>query len=1175
MTDLATQRHDLADLNARYSSDSGEFLFTGVQALVRLPFEQLRVDRKAKLRTAALVSGYQGSPLGTFDSALAAQKELLAEYDVVHRPGLNEELGATAVMGSQLAPGLGSSNYDGVVGIWYGKAPGLDRAGDAIRHANYAGTSAMGGAIALVGDDPSCKSSTVPSSSDYAMSELHMPVLYPGTVQEVLDFGRHAIAVSRATGLWSALKIVTPVADGTGSALVHQDRLSPVIPTMEVAGSLYVPTPRADFVWHPLTIEEEIYNVRLPLARQYAELNPSLNQVTVDPRDAWLGIIAPGRIYYEVMAALSSLGLGEADLARHGIRVLRLGMIYPLDRDLIHRFAEDVDDLLVVEEKRPFLESAIRDILYGSTRAPRVLGKTDDDLQPLIPNFGSLEADKLTKPVARVLQRRIDASNLRLPMMAQDRKLLTILPPRTPYFCSGCPHSTGTKAPAGALVGTGIGCHGMAPLMAPERVGNILGATQMGGEGSQWIGIEPFVSDDHLIQNIGDGTYFHSGALAVRAAVAAESNITYKILYNATVAMTGGQDAGGSIPVPELAGTLLLEGVKQVIITTDDVKKYRRVKLPKGVAVWPRSRIIAAQEDLAKIPGVTALIHDQECAAELRRDRKRGRSPDPEMRIVINERVCEGCGDCGDVSNCLSVQPAETDFGRKTKIHQSSCNKDFTCLDGDCPSFLSVTPRKRGPQKSAKPVTRASGGGRRMPLLELADLQEPTPVVPVERFTVRMPGIGGTGVLTISQLLSTAAMLDDHYVSGVDQTGLSQKAGPVVSQLTISTTPVSDAGVASDTEVDTYLVFDLLVALSEKNLAAVSENQTVVVASTSRTPTGAMVIDTDVAYPQPGSLQAELDGRTRRPQNIYLDAQGAALGLFGDAVTSNVIVLGSAFQQGCIPISADSIEQAIEINGAAVQANKLAFRWGRMIVQDQERVAAAMSVSEGQVPALSAEDLATIGSLDVGQLGRTLRSRVPELVLFQDRALATRYINVVSRVAKAERAIGHEEFVVTESVARFLYKLMAYKDEYEVSRLMDPALLEPLVSADVGEDVRISYNLHPPFLRAWGMNRKLRLGPWFRPALGALAAGKKVRGTPFDPFGYSEVRRTERALIEDYIYMVGEVADALTVQNRSAMLRLVGLPDMVRGYEEIKLANVRNYRQAVEEQRLICGLASL
>jgi indolepyruvate ferredoxin oxidoreductase len=1171
MTDVIGTRPvgPAADLDAKYREETGSFFFTGVQALVRAPLDQMRIDRRAGLRTAAFISGYQGSPLGGYDLELSRHKQLLDDLSIVHVPGLNEELGATAVMGSQLASTFPGQKFDGVVGIWYGKSPGLDRSGDAMRHAAYAGTSRTGGVLALTGDDPACKSSTLPSSSEWALADLHMPILHPGNVQEILDLALHGVALSRTSGLWSALKVVTAVADGSSNIEVGLDRIAPVIPELIWKGAPYVPKVTGR-VGPPYTtpIESEIYEARLELARMYGAEN-NLNRVTHDTPTPWLGIAAPGRNYHEVLEALHVLGLSAADLRQYGIRLFQINMLYPLDPAVLRRFAEGLEEILVIEEKRPFVEMHIRDALYGLANAPRVIGKRDPEGVALVPGSGALDADLLAGPLRRRLSERIDASRLApltSPASVLMQRQIDVLPSRTPFFCSGCPHSTGAKAPEHSLVGAGIGCHGMVTFMDPGRFGTITGNTQMGGEGVQWVGVEPFVDTDHFIQNLGDGTFAHSGSLTIRQAVAAKSHMTYKILYNGAVAMTGGQDASGAMPVDRLATWLLCEGVSRVLITTDEVDKYKGVALADGVEVWDRSRIIEGQQMLAKTAGVTVLIHDQQCAAEKRRDRKRGLAADPAMRVIINERVCEGCGDCGVKSNCLSVQPIETEFGRKTAIHQSSCNKDYSCLAGDCPSFITVVPKKR--RARTRRPTRAEGGARRRPPIDAADLPVPAPIVPVDDMTIRMPGIGGTGVVTAAQILGTAATLDGKYVGGLDQTGLSQKAGPVVSDLRITTSAIEGTNKVTAGCVDLYLVFDLLVGLAPSNLIAVSPERTVAVVSTAKTPTGAMVGDVHATYPDQDALRADVDSVTRAGVNRYLDAVALTDGLFGESTTANVFQLGVAYQAGAIPIRPEAIEQAIELNGAAVEANRLAFRWGRMWAIDPERVRAASVTATDHLPKPSATLEAAIAAADLGngELSRLVHLRAADLAVYQNEKYAIRYLDVVVK------AKGSGEASFTEAVARYLYKLMAYKDEYEVARLHLEEAARLQIENAIGHDVVVSYNLHPPLLRSMGLKNKLKLGPWITPVLRGLRAGKRLRGTAVDPFGYAKVRRVERSLIKEYIGAITALAPKVTTANARAATELAALPDLVRGYEDIKLNNVERYHYEFARLRSQLGV---
>ncbi|MGH3267191.1 MAG: indolepyruvate ferredoxin oxidoreductase family protein, partial [Trebonia sp.] len=788
-------------LDRRYLADAGAVHLTGVHALVRLALDVRRADSLAGGHHGALyISGYEGSPLAGYDLELGKHAGLLKEHDIVFRPAVNEELAATAVQGTQLASTMADKRVDGVTGFWYGKSPGLDRASDALRHANLCGTHHAGGAVAFVGDDPTAKSSTVPGASELLLADLGIPTLYPANPQEILDFGLHAVAMSRASGLWTALKIVTNVADGSGTVQVDPARLTRSMPSREIDGRPFTHTVTARLAGPTvLELERSRNGPRLELARRYAEMN-RLNTIAGAVADARIGIIAAGKSYADVRQSLRMLGLDADELDRRGIRLLRLGVVYPLEPRTIAQFASGLDEIIVVEEKRPFIETAVKELLFGKRDVPVVTGKQAPDGSSMIAAHGELGPDA----IADVLSARILAHGHAPSVQAwhdnrKTRPSRTALPlaVRTPYFCSGCPHNSSTKTPSGSLVGAGIGCHGLALLMSPDLVGDIAGLTQMGGEGAQWLGMSPFLARTHMLQNIGDGTFHHSGSLAVRAATAAGVDITYKLLYNSAVAMTGGQHAEGQMTVAEIAHAMIAEGVKKIIVTTGDPKSYRRRALPRGVEVWHRDRLVEAQEKLATLGGVTMLIHDQECATELRRKRKRGLVPDPVERIMINERVCEGCGDCGVQSNCLSVHPVDTEFGRKTRIDQSSCNKDLSCLKGDCPSFLTITPGKPRPVK-------------RVAALDAASLGEPevSPLTELGQHTTRILGIGGSGVVTVSQILSAAAANAGLHVQSLDQTGLAQKGGAVVSDIKISHTPLDGANKAAADEADLYLGAD-------------------------------------------------------------------------------------------------------------------------------------------------------------------------------------------------------------------------------------------------------------------------------------------------------------------------------------------------------------------------------
>ncbi len=1143
------------ELSDRYLAASGSVFMSGIQALARIPIEQLRRDRLVGHNSAALVSGYPGSPLGGFDQELARALRLVSDLPIVHQPAVNEELGASAVMGSQLASTRPDVRYDGVVGIWYGKAPGLDRATDALRHGVFAGSSSGGGALALVGDDPAAKSSTMPSSSDAALVDLHMPILYPGTIAECLELGLHGIAMSRATGLWSALKIVTPIADGTGTVELPVLAGELVIPRHNNPdGSLWVPHPSAQFLGPRMVeVEREFHEIRSDLARQYGAMN-RLNRTTTNPVDAWLGIVATGFTYFQVLEAFRRLGLADLDaIAGAGIRLAHLRMPVPFDVQQVASFAKGLDEIFVIEEKNPTLERLIRDCLYDATVRPKVFGKHGPDGAELLPSYGLLSADVITPALRHRLQDRLQ--DRLVPAPPVPRELIPLSVNRTPFFCSGCPHNWGTKVPEGSVVGMGTGCHGMTLLMDEERVGESIGITAMGNEGAQWLGMAPFVVTDHVFQNFGDGTYFHSGQLAVQAAIGAGANVTFKILYNDTVAMTGGQVTAHRVGVPELAQLLLTHGAKEVVVTTDDVLEYRGVALPKGVALLDRTKLIEVQERLAKVKGVTVIIHHQGCAAEIRRGRRRGTVAKPTKRVVINHRICEGCGDCGDVSNCLSVQPAATPLGRKTQIDQASCNVDLSCLHGDCPAFMVVEVDED-----------ANSGQQARALLTMDSATIPPPrLTNRAATTVRLSGIGGTGVVTAAQMLGTAALLDGLEVDGVDQTGLSQKAGPVISDLVISQSgSPRRSNLIGRQQADVLVAFDELVAASDGAIGVGLAGHTKVFASTAITPTGRQITNPALDSPSLQDFDQRFSARADGDDVCSLHALHLAAALTGTASTANTLLLGVAFQSGEIPVSIEAFEQAIRLNGVAVEANLAAFGWGRQWFVERDRVEelAADSGStalEVVVPPLSASLIAQVDQLGLGLDSTALVSMLSsDLVAYQDEAYAERFLALVSQ-AEATGEAG-----LVEAVARNGHKLMAYKDEYEVARLMlsEDGLVPIADVPGVANKPQFTWQLHPPMLRALGMKRKLSFSARSRPVFGALARGKKLRGTAKDPFGRAEVRKIERQMVEEYESAINLVCAALRKGSIdvTAAVEIAGLPDQVRGYEDLKLRRATAYR---------------
>ena len=1156
----------LADfrLEDRFVRDEGDVAMSGVQALLRILMDQLRADRRDGLNNAAMVSGYRGSPLGGIDTLMSSNAEELAANNIEFIPGLNEDLGATTVWGSQLANRNFDGKFDGVLGMWYGKAPGVDRSGDAIRHANVCGVDPKGGVLLVAGDDPASKSSTLASESEFALLHFQTPILYPGTVQEVADYGRIGYELSRYSGLWVSLKIVTNVADGYSTIKVGPGRVQMKRPDFEWDGGPWQHT-QQDALFGPFAVRQEleIHEGRLEATDAFIRLN-QLNTTSGATSDARIGLVAAGKTYYDLREALDRMGLNDAALEQRGIRIYKPAVVWPLQPDGVREFAQGLDTIVVVEEKRAFVEMFMREILYGSTNAPVILGKRDSDNGFWFPGHGEMDADLIARKIRPFLVERLgeeavgpavrERVTIPVALGAPDTKKQSN---RTPSFCSGCPHNRSTWVPEGSEAGGGIGCHGMAS-MTPTR--NVKGTTQMGGEGVQWVGAAPFVTMEHRFQNIGDGTFHHSGSLAVRQAIAAGTNVTFKILYNAAVAMTGGQDVDGGMEVPELTRSLEAEGAAKIMVLTHDTEKYGTAPdFAQGTDVWHRDRLDEAQRILRDVPGCTVLIYDQPCAAELRRDRKRGKVAEPAMRVFINEAVCEGCGDCGEKSSCLSVQPVETEFGRKTAIHQSSCNKDFTCLDGDCPAFIEVIPGGSIPQKSA------------LALAEIGD-DQPEPDR-LDEGNVLMMGIGGTGVVTVNQLLATAALLDGKEAHGLDQTGLAQKGGPVVSNLKIrrpdSELVLGEANKIATGEADAYIVFDLLSGTNPTNLEKAMPGRTVALVSSSKVPTGAMVRDTSAEYPEWSALQSTIDSATVPEKNVYYDAGNLSDNLFRSHMPANIIVLGSAYQSGVVPISASAIERAIELNGVAVEMNTQAFRIGRQIVLEPDFLDALDIERVGKVGreakvSAAVETLVQMVPSPSEELERLLKIRAADLIDYQSGGYARTYIERVAKVRSAEASMG-QDTRLSETYARYLYKLMAYKDEYEVARLHRSKEFHRAVQEQFGDASKVTYKLHPPSMRRLGMDQKIGLGRSGDLAFALLRRMKFLRGTPLDLFGNTAHRKMERALTDEYLDMIETLIVDLRPETYDKAVAVAELPDIIRGYEGVKEANVEKFKQAAKE----------
>ncbi len=1157
-----------------FNQEEGEIHLGGIDALVRLTLDQVRTDARRGLKTGMFVSGYRGSPLGMLDNALVKQQKLLLEHNINFVDGINEDLAATAVWGTQMLHTVGRQKFDGVTGLWYGKAPGVDRSGDALKHANYTGIGKNGGVLAIAGDDPSCKSSSLCSQSEPMLYHLGMPSLYPANVQEILDLGLHGYNMSRLSGVWVGMKIVTNVADGTGTANVSPERLNFVTPDLMFDGQKFTPNMNLgmNVRAEALEMEQSLYTRRLEVAKRYAREN-NLNNVVFRNPDAWLGIITAGKTYNDLNQAFLEMGLDDAALRQYGIRILKMGMLFPMEPTVVRDFAQGLEEIFVIEEKRPFLEMFAKQVLYGSANAPRIVGKFDEEEQELLPHYGEFESDIIVRALLKRMSRKTRVESAenwlkRLDEIHARNKLPTAN--RTAWYCSGCPHNSSTQAVDGSIVSAGIGCHTMAMWMGR----NVVMGTHMGAEGTQWIGMAPFTEAKHIFQNMGDGTYAHSGSLAIRYAASTNVNITFKLLRNAHTSMTGGQAIQGEVPVVNMVSDLLANGVKKIIVTTDEPSRFAGVSLPGGTEVWHRDRLDEAQRALAATPGTTVLLHDQECAAELRRARSRGKAEEPVEVTVINERVCEGCGDCGEKSNCMSVEPVQTEFGRKTRIHQSSCNKDFSCVKGFCPSFLTITPNPAPVADGAKKKKKG-----RIPALEQT---LPEPVNKVDDsfgFGIHVMGIGGTGSVTVVATIANAARLEGKHVIGLDQTGLAQKGGAVISDIKITRAPFKGSNKVSDGRADLYLGFDILNATDPKNLDKCHPERTIAVVSTTQTPTGQMVSNRQVIFPAISGLTAGINRVTRRAENVFLDGQAMAEGLFGDAMATNNFMVGVAFQAGTIPLKAESIEQAIRNSGVAVEMSLAAFRWGRMVVVDRAFVEAEIAKAKagGSVikihtaPKMSAAAQAVVDAIGAqGEVKRLVEIRVPELIAFQDEAYARRYAEVIQRVVAAEQHVVRDS-QLSAAAARYLYKLMAYKDEYEVARLhTDPAFLADL-DAQFPHGYSVKYNLAPPLLAktdpATGELQKKVYGGWVFKAFKQLAGFKKLRGSALDIFGKTAERRQERQLIDDYIKLLDLIVARLSPANHGAAVALASVPDEIRGYGHVKEKNLAAAK-ALQAERL-------
>jgi indolepyruvate ferredoxin oxidoreductase len=1166
-----TTKADLAaaSLDDKYTVERGRVFLTGTQALIRLLMLQRVRDQQAGLDTAGFVSGYRGSPLGALDQSLARARAHLEAHHIRFQPGVNEDLAATAIWGSQQVTMFQKAKYDGVFGMWYGKGPGVDRCGDVFKHANAAGTSRHGGVLVLAGDDHAAKSSTLPHQSEHIFKACLIPVLNPSHVQDYLDLGLHGYAMSRYSGLWVAFKCVTDIVESGASVVVDPSRIQARIPA-----DFVLPAGGLNIRWPDGILEQEarILDYKVYAALAYAREN-GLDKVIFDSPKARLGIITTGKSFGDVMQALADLGIDQ-EIARHiGLRVYKVAMSWPLEPQGARRFAEGLEEILVVEEKRQLIEYQIKEELYNwkeGVRAPRVVGKFDDSGewsrsggQPAGTWLLPAHYEHSPAMVARAIAQRLTKLGLTEKLGSQFRERLAFLDfkekllakPRVtairqPYFCSGCPHNTSTRVPEGSRATAGIGCHFMAVWM--NR--NTATFTHMGAEGAPWIGQAPFTDEKHIFANLGDGTYFHSGLLAIRAAVAARVSMTYKILYNDAVAMTGGQRHDGPLDPAMISRQIAAEGVTPIVVVTDEPQKYPHgTAWAPGVTVRHRDELDRVQRELRETPGVSAIIYDQTCASEKRRRRKRNEYPDPAKRVLINEMVCEGCGDCSVKSNCLSVEPLETEFGRKRAINQSSCNKDYSCLKGFCPSFVTV---EGGRLKKGKSSTVAADDDFPMEDPKLAELKNP--------YGILVTGIGGTGVITIGQIVGMAAHLEGKGVSVLDMSGLAQKYGAVTSHVQIAARAEDIHATRLDTGgAHLLLGCDLVVSASTESIAKLAPSRTRAVVNATVTPTAEFVKNPN--WQLPGSdLQRDIVDSAKDAD--FVAATELATGLMGDTIATNMFMLGYAYQKGWVPLARASLERAIELNGVAVEFNKKSFAWGRRAAVDPERVR-RIAQPAGVIP---------IDQHLSRNLDELIERRARFLAEYQNAAYADKYRALVNKVRRVEleRASSSK---LTEAVARYYAKLLAYKDEYEVARLHADAGFRRKIEDMFEGDYKVAFHLSPPaFARldpVSGEPRKMRFGPWILPVFKVLRSLKGLRGTPLDPFGYTEERRTERALIEEYEHSVERLLAGLKAQNHALAVQIASIPEEMRGFGHIMMRSVAAPRKTRDERLAGFGAA--
>jgi indolepyruvate ferredoxin oxidoreductase len=1124
-------------LDDKYDLGKTQVLATGTQAVVRLLLMQKERDRRLGVDTAGYVTGYRGSPLGGLDQQMARAAAELKAAEIVFNPGINEDLAATALWGTQQAEMRGEGRYAGVFGLWYGKGPGVDRSGDALKHANLAGTSPFGGVLALMGDDHTCESSTTAHQSEFAFVDAMIPILSPAGVQEVLDYGLFGYALSRYAGTWVGLKCVKDTIEATATvdgSLGRVDTMTPGGFRMPPGGLSIRPRDT------PLAQEERLHEFKIPAVCAFLRANAPDRLVLAGGRKPRIGIVTAGKSYLDVLQALDDLGIDEVRAAAQGLRLLKLACTWPVEPGVIRDFAKDIGTIIVVEEKRGLIEGQIKEILYGTANRPVIVGKKDEAGAWLFPSKAALDTNSIAITIGErllagapeeQLGRRVAALRSAEEVLANTRDIAE----RTPYFCAGCPYNSGTVVPEGSRAYAGIGCHYMVQRVEDRATE---GYTQMGAEGANWIGEAPFSTRGHVFQNIGDGTYVHSGSLVVRAALAAGTNITFKILFNDAVALTGGQKPEGGPTVESIAAQMAAEGVQRIAVVSEEPERYAGgAGFPRGTSVHHRDEIDAVQRDIARFTGVSVMIYDQTCAAEKRRRRKRGLYPDPDKRVVINELVCEGCGDCGVQSNCVAVVPKETEFGRKRAIDQSLCNKDFSCIKGFCPSFVTV---HGGVLKTAEPLV-------------AEDVSLPTPRYPelaTGDFSILITGVGGTGVVTVGALLAMAAHLEGKAAAVIDMAGLAQKGGPVTSHVRIARAPQEIKAIRiAAAGADTVLGCDMVVAGSARALAAIDPGRTRVFVNTHETYPGAFTHNPDYSLPSRRILQA-ITARAKYEQCRFIEATEIATALMGDSIATNLFMLGLAWQAGGIPLTHFAILRAIELNGVDVAMNQAAFAWGRRAAIEPDVVADIAEKRAGKVRVPEAQTVDEV-----------VARRMRFLTEYQDAAYARRYTRMVALVREAEGRVAPGRADLAEAVARNLFRLMAVKDEYEVARLYTDGSFQHQLAGEFAGYERLEFHLAPPILGkrdpVTGRLAKSSFGPWMMRAFRILVRMRKLRGSFLDPFGRTAERRMERKLLADYDATISLLLERLTSDNHRRAVALAQYPEKIRGFGHVKAEAVR------------------